>query len=155
VRGLACLAVVCSAVLALGADAAVAAPTKAQFIRQGDALCANVIRELVPLRRRAEALKALPESQQFAVAAAIWRDQIAIQSRFNARFRALGVPAGDRAARSLVSGLDHGLALARAVRDAIVARDAGRLATAVPAYVRFTTSLNRRVQAYGFRVCGR
>jgi hypothetical protein len=154
-RALACLAFVCGAALALGASTAFAAPTKAQFIQRGDALCAGVIRELAPIVRRSEAAKSLPEAKQWAAAAAIWTDQIRIQARFNSRFRAIGVPAGDKTARSLVVGLERGLVLARAVRDAFTARSTARLATAIPAYVGFTRALNRRVQIYGFRVCGR
>ncbi len=155
VRGLACLSVAVAAAMTVGVGTANAAPTKVQFIRQGDALCAGVARELMALRERAEAAKSLPDAKKWAAAAAIWTDQIQIQSRFNGRFRAIGVPAGDRTARSLVAGLDRGLLLARAVRDAFAARSTARLSTALPPYVRFTLSLNRRVQAYGFRVCGR
>jgi hypothetical protein len=148
-----------SAVIVLGlvvaVTPAVAAPTKAQFIRAGDALCSNVQRELAPLRRQAEAAKSLPEARKWAAVTRLWTTQIQIQGRFNERFRRLGLPQGDSTARSLVSGLDRGLVLARRVRDAFAARRTSVLATALPAYVRFTTSLNRRVTAYGFRVCGR
>jgi hypothetical protein len=140
--------------LALTAGVAVAAPTKAQFIRQGDALCGQVRRDLAPLLRRAEAAKSLPEAQKWAAVTALWGDQIRIQARFIPNFRAIGVPAGDATARSLISGLDRGLLLARRVRAAFAARSTSALATALPVYVRFTLSLNRRVRAYGFRVCG-
>jgi hypothetical protein len=141
--------------LVLAVEAAFAAPTKAEFIRQGDALCKQVQRELAPLRRRAEAAKSLPQAQQWAAVSRLWTDQIRIQARFNARFRGLGLPGGDATARSIVSGLDRGLVLARRVRDGFAARSTSALATALPAYVRFTTALNRRVAAYGFNVCGR
>src|SRR5215210_8965190 len=52
--------------LVLAVEAAFAAPTKAEFIRQGDALCKQVQRELAPLRRRAEAAKSLSQAQQWA-----------------------------------------------------------------------------------------
>ena len=149
-------AVTATFVLALAAaGGAYAAPTKREFVRKGDALCAEVVRELVPIRRRAEAAKSLPEAQKWAAAADIWSDQIAIQKRFTLRFRAIGVPAGDVTARRLVGGLDRGLVLARRVRDGFARRDRAALATALPAYLQFTLALNRRVQAYGFRVCGR
>lgn len=141
--------------LALTVSVALAAPTKAQFIRRGDALCGQVRRDLAPLLRRAEAAKSLPEAQNWRAVTALWGDQIRIQARFIARFRAIGVPAGDATARSLSSGLERGLLLARRVRDAFAARSTSALATALPTYVRFTLSLNRRVRAYGFRVCGR
>jgi hypothetical protein len=145
-----------TAVVALLAPvAANAAPTRAEFIRQGDALCREVQRELVPLRRQAEAAKSLPQGRQWAAVTRIWKAQVSIQAHFNARFHALGIPARDSAARSLVSGLDRGLVLAKRVRDAFAARDTATLANALPAYVRFTLSLNRRVVAYGFSVCGR
>lgn len=132
-----------------------AAPTKAQFIRQGDALCRSVQRELAPLRRQAEAAKSLPEAQKWAAVTRLWTNQIQIQRRFVARFRSLGVPVGDSRARGLVSGLRHGLVLAIRVRDGFAARSTTAVATALPAYLRFTLSLNRRVVAYGFKVCGR
>jgi hypothetical protein len=141
--------------LVLAVDAASAAPTRAEFIRQGDALCKQVQRELAPLRRRAEAAKSLPQAQQWAAVSRLWTDQIRIQARFNARFQGLGLPSGDATARSIVSGLDRGLVLARRVRDGFAARSTSALAIALPAYIRFTTSLNRRVAGYGFNVCGR
>ena len=141
--------------LVLAVNAAYAAPTKAEFIRQGDSLCRQVQRELAPLRREAQAAKSLPEGQKWAAVTTLWTKQIRIQVRFNARFRALGLPAGDAKARSLVSGLDRGVVFARRVRDAFATRNTAALASALPAYVRFTTSLNRRVAAYGFQVCGR
>jgi len=140
--------------LVLSVGAAQAAPTKAQFIRQGDALCLQVQRDLAPLRRRAEAAKSLPESQQWVAARRLWADQIRIQARFNARLRAVGLPRGDSKARSIVLGLDRGLVLARRVQDAFARRSTTSLAVSLPEYIRFIVSLNRRVAAYGFKVCG-
>jgi hypothetical protein len=148
------VAVVVAVAAVLAAVAAAAEPTRAQFIRQGDALCRQVGRELLPLRRQAEAAKSLPEAKKWAAVTRIWTAQIAIQTRFTARFRALGVPAHDAAARRIVSGLFRGLALARQVRDAFAARDTGTLSSALPEYLRFTLALNRQVAAYGFSVCG-
>ena len=71
-----------------------------------------------------------------------------------ARLRAVGVPTGDSKARSIVLGLDRGLVLARRVRDAFARRSTTSLAVTLPEYIRFTMSLNRRVAAYGFKVCG-
>jgi hypothetical protein len=139
----------------LSVGAASAAPTKAEFIRQGDVLCQQVQQELVPLVRRAQEAKALPASQQWAAAQRLWADQIRIQARFTARLRAVGVPSGDAKAHSIVVGLDRGLVLARRVRDAFARRSTTSLAVALPEYIRFTVSLNRRVAAYGFKVCGR
>jgi len=141
--------------LALSAGAASAAPTKAQFIQRGDALCESVQRDLQPLRRRALAAKSLPQSRQWAVATQLWADQIRIQVRFNTRLRAVGVPTGDTKAHGIVLGLDHGLLLARRVQDAFARKSTTSLAVTLPEYIRFTVSLNHRVAAYGFRVCGR
>jgi hypothetical protein len=141
--------------LAFSVSAASAAPTKAQFIHQGDALCRDVQQELAPLVRRAQAAKSLPVSRQWPAALRLWTDQIRIQARFTTRLRAVGVPTGDSKARSIVLGLDRGLVLARRVRDAFARRSTTSLAVALPEYIRFTMSLNRRVAAYGFEVCGR
>lgn len=152
---LALLITVVGLALALSAGAAQAAPTKAQFIRQGDALCRDVQRELAPLVRRAQAAKSLPVSRQWPAALRLWTDQIRIQARFTTRLRAVGLPTGDAKARSIVLGLDRGLVLARRVRDAFARRSTTSLAVALPEYIRFTMLLNRRVAAYGFKVCGR
>jgi len=141
--------------LALSAGAVAATPTKAQFIRQGDVLCRQVQQELMPLVRRAQAAKSLPAGQQWAAAESLWAEQIRIQARFTARLRAVGVPSGDAKAHSIVLGLDRGLVLARRVRDAFARRSTTSLAVTLPEYLRFTVSLNRRVAAYGFKVCGR
>jgi hypothetical protein len=137
------------------AGAASAAPTKPEFIRKGDALCADVARQLRPIRRRAEAAKSLPEAQKWAAAAELWTDQISIQRRFNMRMRAIGTPRGDTRAARLVAALGGGVVLARRVRDGFARRDRDALARALTAYVRFTIDLNARVRAYGFRVCGK
>ena len=140
--------------LLVSADAN-AAPTRPQFIKRGDALCRQLQRELAPLRSGTEDAKSRPESQMWVGLHAIWSAQVDIQARFNARFRALGLPAHDSSARRIVAGLDRGLVLARRVRNGFAAHDSAALASALPAYLRFTLSLNRRVRAYGFTVCGR
>lgn len=135
--------------------AASAAPTRAEFIRRGDALCRQVQTQLAPLRRKADTVKSLPAAKQFTAVAQIWKAQVSIQARFTARFNALGVPTGDRAARSLVVGLDQALTLAREIRDAFASRDTTTLGDRLPTYLHFTLNLNRRVAAYGFTACGR
>jgi hypothetical protein len=124
-------------------------------VGKGDALCQQVQQELMPLVRRAQAAKSLPAGRQWAAAERLWADQIQIQTRFTARLRAVGVPRGDAKAHSIVLGLDHGLLLARRVRDAFARRSTTSLAVTLPEYLRFTVSLNRRVAGYGFKVCGR
>jgi hypothetical protein len=141
--------------LAGSAGATGTARTKADFIRQGDALCARTVRDLAPLRRRAEAAKQLPEYQMWGAVASIWDDQIRIQVRFNRQLRLIGAPPNDATARTLLAQLDHGVVLARRVRDAFANARVNVLASAAPAYLRFTLALNRQIKAYGFRVCGR
>lgn len=144
-----------SLALAGTASAAVAATTKAEFIKRGDTLCTRMATELAPLRRRADAARSLPEDKQWAAAAAIWSDQVRIQIRFNQRLRAIGAPPNDATARSLLAQLDRGVVLARRIRDAFADARIATLASALPAYIQFTLKLNRQVRAYGFRVCGR
>lgn len=148
------LIAIASLALAGTASTAVAATTKAEFIRRGDVLCASLAKEVAPLRRRAAAALKLPEYEQWGAAAAIWSDQIRVQVRFNRRLRAIGAPPGDAAARSLLAQLDRGVVLARRVRDAFADARIATLASALPAYVQYTLKLNRQVKAYGFRVCG-
>lgn len=154
VRRFLVLAAISSLALAGTASAASAASTKAEFIKRGDALCAGMQKDLAPLRRRAEAAYALPESRRMAAAAAIWRDQIRLQVGFNQRLRAVGAPPGDATARRLLGQLDHGVVLARRIQTAFADGRVASLASALPAYLEFTLKLNRQVKAYGFRVCG-
>lgn len=149
------LVAIASLALAGTAATAVAATTKAEFIKRGDALCVNVAKELAPLRRRAEAAQNLPQAKQWAAATAIWSDQIRVQVSFNQRLRAIGAPPGDATALNLLAQLDRGVVLARRIRDAFADRRVTALASALPAYLQFTLKLNRQVSAYGFRVCGR
>lgn len=156
VRRAALAAILCASValIAAAAASASAAPTRAEFIHKGDALCRRVQAQLAPLRRKADAARSLPAAKQWSAVTQIWNAQIGIQSRFNAQFHALGVPSGDAAARRLVAGLDKGLSLARRIRDAFASRDTTTLRDALPAYLRFTLNLNHRVAAYGFTACG-
>ncbi len=154
VRRLLVLAAVTSLAAVGTASTASAASTKAEFIKRGDALCAGMAKELAPLRRRAEAAYALPESRRMAAAAAIWSDQIRIQVRFNQRLRAVGAPPDDAAASRLLGQLDRGVVLARRIQSAFATGRIASLASALPAYLDFTLKLNRQVRAYGFRVCG-
>ena len=133
---------------------AASTPTRAEFIRKGDVLCAQVKRHLVPLTRRAEAAKSLPDSQKWAAATDIWGDQIRIQRRFVRRFHEIGVPANDARARVIVRGLDRGVVLAVRVQKAFARRDEAAIPKALNYYVSFTLTLNARVRAYGFRLCG-
>jgi hypothetical protein len=149
------LVAIVSLALAGTASTAAAASSKAEFIRRGDALCADVAKQLAPLRRRAEAAYALPESKRMAAAASIWGDQIRIQLSFNRRLRAVGAPPGDAAARNLLAQLDRGVSLARRIQNAFAYGRIASLSEALPAYLDFTLKLNRQVRTYGFRVCGR
>ena len=135
-------------------SSASAAPTKSQFIRQGDAVCLQVKRQLVPLQRQAQAAKSLPRAQMWSAATRLWNAQLVIQQRFVTRFRAIGIPAHDSAARSLVASLPRGVALAKRVRNAFAARNTAALSAAMPDYISHTLELNRRVAMYGFRICG-
>jgi hypothetical protein len=137
------------------AEAAQAAPSRSEFIRKGDEACAQTKRELVPLVARAQQAKVLPQSEQWAAAAALWADQIRIQKRFVVRFKAIGTPAGDTVAQKLVASLASGVTLAIRVQRGFAERNQVLLSTALPAYLRFTLALNKRVAAYGFRTCGR
>lgn len=138
-----------------GAGTASASPSKAEFVRKGDALCTQTKRALVPIRARAQAAKSLPEDAKWRATAEIWADQVAIQRRFVTKFRAIGTPPGDRSAADLVSRMARGIPLAVKIQRSFASRDTTRLPAFLSDYLDFTLNLNRRVAAYGFRVCGR
>jgi uncharacterized membrane protein YccF (DUF307 family) len=152
VRAAAVAAVVLA--VALPASAAAASPTKAEFIRSGDALCARTMVLLKPIRARAAAAKTLPTEQKWVEVASIWSAQIRIQEQFAAKFKALGVPVADAKALRFGPGLDRGVTLARAVQRGFAQRSNSLLASALPAYINFTITFNRGVRTYGFRTCG-
>ena len=137
-----------------GATVAHASPSKAEFIRRGDVICTQTRQALAPIQKRAQAAKSLPTDAKWRATADIWADQIAIQRRFIARFRAIGTPAGDAAARTLVAKMGQGLVLAINVQQAFADRDTARLPAVLSVYITYTLALNRRVATYGFRACG-
>ena len=136
------------------AGIAQAAPTRSEFIRNGEAACAQAERELAPITARAQRIARLPRSERWAAAATLWADHIRIQKRFNGRFKALGTPAGDTVAQKLVADLPTGVTLAIRIQRGFAERNEALLSTAGPAYLRFTNAINARVVAYGFPTCG-
>jgi hypothetical protein len=60
-----------------------------------------------------------------------------------------------RSLPALVGGLAKGVTLAVRVQQGFATHNALALQTALPAYLRFTADLNKRVVAYGFHSCGR
>jgi hypothetical protein len=142
------------------AGIAQAAPTRSEFIRNGDALCAQAKRELVPVAARLQRLSLPPQMAQFtgaqwAAAATLWADRNRVLKRFSGRFKAFGTPAGDTVAQKIVAGLASAVTLANRVQRGLAERNEALLTTALPAYLRLTLATNTRVVAYGFRTCGR
>jgi hypothetical protein len=142
-------------VAGLSAGAAQAAPTRSEFIRKGDAACAQTKRELVPLGARAQAAALLPPSQQWTASATLWADHIRIQKRFLVRFRAIGTPTGDTVAQKLVVSLASGVTFATRIQRAYAERNEALLAKELRAYLSYTLALNARAGRYGFRTCGK
>ena len=125
-----------------------ATPTRAEFIRQGDAVCAQAQQELRPVLARAQS------GGDVGVLMGIWEDQVKIHKQFVADMKAIGTPSGDEVARKLIASLEYGLELADDVQDALDDGDAAAIATALPAYLNLTATLNSRLVTYGFRRCG-
>ena len=131
-----------------------AAPTRAEFISKGDAVCAEIQQELVPLRARADAARSLPQSEQLKLLKRMWDDQIRIHERFVDDMKEIGTPAGDTVAQGLIDSLEDGVKLAEDVQDGFEDEDAAAIGKALPAYLNYTVMLNGRVADYGFRRCG-
>jgi len=131
-----------------------AAPTRAEFIRKGDVVCAEIQQELGSMRARAEAASRLPQREQLELLKRMWDDQIRIQKRFVDDMKEIGTPAGDDVAQELIDSLEHGVKLAEDVQDGFDDEDAAAIGKALPAYLNFTVVLNGRVADYGFRRCG-
>ena len=131
-----------------------ATPTRAEFISQGDAVCAQTQQELRAVLARAQSARSMPQGADVNVLMGIWEDQVDLHKEFVADMKAIGTPVGDEVADGLIASLDYGLDLAEDVQDALDDRDAAAIATALPAYLNLTATLNMRLVAYGFRRCG-
>lgn len=134
------------------------APTKEEFISQGDAVCADVQSEAAELAQRAQELESqsgtLPKSEVLARAAAVWDDQIRTISEFRDDFEALGAPAGDEErVEQFIESLDDSLQAARQIRATL--REGEEVPQAlVDEYGQLVVRGNTLAQSYGFRVCG-
>jgi hypothetical protein len=134
------------------------APSKEEFLSQGDAICAEVQSEAAELAQRAQELESqsgtLPKSEVLAGAAAVWDDQIRVISAFRDDFEALGAPAGDdERVEQFIESLDDSLGVAREIRATL--RDGEEVPQAlVDEYGQLVVRGNTLAQSYGFRVCG-
>jgi hypothetical protein len=134
-------------------------PTKAEYLAQGDALCADLQVDGAELRRDAQRLQAqstrLEKKEFLARAAAFWSDQVAFIKRFHRKFEALSAPPGDEArVREFMRSIEDGLEIAEEIQQTL---DNGREvpSATVEDYGRVVARGNTLAQAYGFKVCGR
>jgi hypothetical protein len=117
-----------------GTSTAAATPSKAQYIKQGDAICRNV-----PVRYR-EALARLPKDQQKE---SITTLAVPVLRRATDEFEKLGAPVGDeQKAEAMVAAL-------KAAADGLEEAPDGALNGPKSPFGEF----NKLTKAYGFQVC--
>jgi len=135
------------------------AATKAEYIAQGDAICADLQTDAADLRRQAQELQAqseeLPEAEFLERAASFWGDQVRLTKSFRDQLAQLDPPPGDEEhAGQLVESIDDGLAIAREI-EATLEGGNDIAASTVEEYGEAVDRGNTLAQAYGFEVCGR
>lgn len=140
-----------------GGATSTAAPTRAAYIAQADAICrrtnertAGTNEQIAEINRRATSTESA-----LAQAAPILAEAYRSQRASVAEFRALPAPAGDAAAVDrVVAGIEEQVALIGRIADAADAGDAARM-RALSAELKLTRARVRGLlQGYGFRVCG-
>lgn len=141
------------------AETTVDMPTKAEYIAQVDAICADVQAEAAELQRQAQELRAqsdeLPKAEFLERAASFWGEQIRVTESFREEVAQLDPPPGDEdRVGEFVETIDDGLAIAREIEATLEGGD-DIAASTVEEYGRAVVRGNTLAQAYGFEVCGR
>jgi hypothetical protein len=141
------------------AETTVEIPTKAEYITQVDAICADVQAEAAELRRQAQELQAqsdeLPKAEFLERAASFWGEQIRVTESFREQVVQVDPPPGDEdSVGQFVESIDDGLAIAREIEATLESGD-DIAASTVEEYGQAVARGNTLARAYGFEVCGR
>jgi hypothetical protein len=129
--------------------------SKKTFLARGDAICAEMQSELIPITQRVERARDMSGARQLEELAEIWGDQRELTQRFRDRFAALPPPRGEEARMSqFLDTLDDGLA---ASDDIVAALEAGQQPPrdVMQRYASAVYRGNVLASGYGFTVCGR
>jgi hypothetical protein len=135
------------------------APSKREFIAQGDAICADVQVDAAELARRAQELQAqsdeLPRQEFLARAADFWDDQIRLAEGFLERLEGLGAPPGDEPlVDEFLQRIEDGIDTAHEIQNTLSGGD-DVPQVLVAEYGQTVTRGNTLARDYGFQVCGR
>jgi hypothetical protein len=138
---------------------AVDMPTKAEYIAQVDAICADVQADAAELRRQAQELQAqsdeLPKTEFLEQAAGFWGEQIRVTESFRERVAQVDPPPGDEdTVGQFVESIDDGLTIAREIEETLEGGD-DVAASTVEEYRQAVVRGNALARAYGLEVCGR
>ena len=134
------------------------APSKQEYIAQGDAICADTQTGAARLAQQAEDLQAqsdeLPKEEFLAKAAEFWQGQIRLTEGFLERFQGLGSPSGDEAqVEQFLTSIEDGIATAREIQETLAGGEEVPEAL-VEEYGQTVVRGNELARAYGFQVCG-
>jgi hypothetical protein len=131
---------------------------RAEFLAEGDAICAEGQAEAAELARRAQEIQTrsgtVPDDEVFGEAAEVWNDQIALIERFRDRLDDLEPPPGDEArVEEFIVALDDGLEIAREIKSSLDDREEPS-SERLQSYATTVARGNTLARAYGFMVCG-
>ena len=132
-------------------------PSRAAFIRQGDAVCREILKEAEKIDEQAAAIGAsdLSNENTQKSAARIWSQQIALTRKFKNRLEALGAPAGaENEVSEMVATLEEAIALGDQIRTQLAAGQITDTPTYVEEYANVVAQGNQQAQDFGFKVCG-
>lgn len=132
-------------------------PSKAEFIRKGDAVCREILVEAEKIDEQAAAIGARDVTNQNTqqVAAQIWAQQIALTRKFKNRLQSLGAPAGsENEVSQLVATLEDAIALGDQIRMQLADGQINETPTFVEEYANVVQEGNLQAQQFGFKVCG-
>ncbi|HMS63083.1 MAG TPA: hypothetical protein PKD63_12460 [Solirubrobacteraceae bacterium] len=160
------LAVLCLAVVSgCGGDdepgttgASAAAPTRAAFIAQGDAVCRQTNARIAASNARIARINrtATDAKQALADAAPVFAETYDEQRGSVERFRALTPPAGDeQTGDTIVAGIEQQVALVGQASEAAAAGDVAQLQELGTQLRSTRTRVRGLLQGYGFKECGR
>lgn len=132
-------------------------PSKAEFIRQGDAVCREILKEAEAIDEQAAAIGGsdLTNENTQKVAARIWGQQIALTRKFKNRLQALGAPEGtEDDVSQMIATLEEAIALGDQIRNQLSTGQIEATPTFVEEYANVVAQGNQQAQGFGFKVCG-
>jgi hypothetical protein len=132
-------------------------PSRAEFIRKGDAVCRQILKEAEKIDEQAAAISfsELSNKNTQKVAARIWAQQIALTRKFKNRLESFGAPPGsENEVSELIATLEKAIGLGEEIRGQLASGRIDDTPVFVQEYASVVEQGNQQAQSFGFEVCG-